>query len=51
LQASKVWNEHLVARLDPFRAFLEVAAQSSGQLVNMAAIARDVGVDDKTVAS
>jgi uncharacterized protein len=45
----EVWNEHLVHRLDPFRTFLEVAAQASGQPVNASAIARDVGVDDKTV--
>lgn len=47
----EVWNEHVVSKLDPFRKFLEVAAQTSGQLVNMAAIARDVGVDGKTVAN
>ena len=46
----EVWNEHLVAKLDPFRTFLEVAAQASGQPLNRAAVARDVGVDDKTVA-
>lgn len=45
----EVWNEHLVTRLDPFRGFLEVAAQASGQPLNMAAVARDVGVDDKTI--
>ena len=45
----EVWNEHLVHKLDPFRKFLEVAAQASGQPVNVSAIARDVGVDDKTV--
>jgi uncharacterized protein len=45
----EVWNEHLIHKLDPFRKFLEVAAQSSGQPLNVSAIARDVGVDDKTV--
>jgi predicted AAA+ superfamily ATPase len=45
----EVWNEHLVHKLEPFRQFLEVAAQASGQPVNASAIARDVGVDDKTV--
>ena len=45
----EVWAEHLVRRLDPFRKFLEVAAQHNGQKLNFSAIARDVGVDDKTV--
>ena len=41
--------EQIVRRLDPFRQFLEVAAQSNGMIVNYANIARDVGVDPKTV--
>jgi len=47
----EVWGEQLVRNLDPFRAFLEVAAQSNGELINYARIARDVGVDTKTVQS
>ncbi|MCC6220634.1 MAG: ATP-binding protein [Deltaproteobacteria bacterium] len=47
----EVWNEHLVRALEPFRRFLEVAAQTSGSIVNFAKIARDVGVDEKTVKS
>lgn len=43
--------EQIVRRLDPFRQFLEVAAQSNGMIVNYANIARDVGVDPKTVIS
>ena len=43
--------EQIVRRLDPFRQFLEVAAQSNGKIVNHANIARDVGTDPKTVAS
>jgi len=43
--------EQIVRRLDPFRQFLEVAAQSNGMIVNHANIARDVGVDPKTVIS
>lgn len=43
--------EQIVRRLDPFRQFLEVAAQSNGTIVNYANIARDVGVDPKTVVS
>ncbi len=45
----EIWAEHLVQKLDPFRKFLEVAAQSSGNVVNFANIARDVGADEKTV--
>jgi len=41
--------EQIVRRLDPFRRFLEVAAQSNGMIVNYANIARDVGADPKTV--
>jgi predicted AAA+ superfamily ATPase len=35
--------------LDPFRKFLEVAAQGNGKILNFSAIAKDVGVDEKTV--
>ena len=41
--------EQIVRRLDPFRRFLEVAAQSNGAIVNYTDIARDVGADPKTV--
>ena len=43
--------EQIVRRLDPFRQFLEVAAQSNGTIVNYTNIARDVGADPKTVMS
>ncbi len=45
----EVWAEQWVRKLDPFRKFLEVAAQSNGKVVNYANISRDVGVDDKTI--
>jgi len=45
----EVWGEQLVKNLDPFRRFLEVAAQSSGKIINFSKISADVGVDDKTV--
>jgi predicted AAA+ superfamily ATPase len=45
----EVWAEHLIYKLEPFRKFLEVAAQSNGKLVNYANISRDCRVDDKTV--
>lgn len=47
----EIWDEHFVKNLDPFRKFLEVAAQCNGKIINYANIARDVGVEDKTVAS
>jgi predicted AAA+ superfamily ATPase len=45
----EVWGEHLIRKLEPFRKFLEVAAQHNGQPVNFESIGRDVGVDGKTV--
>ncbi len=47
----EIWNEHFIRDLDPFRRFLEVAAQCNGQLINFSNIARDVGVSDKTIKS
>ena len=43
--------EQIIRRLDPFREFLEVAAQSNGTIINYANIARDVGADPKTIVS
>ncbi len=43
--------EQIVRRLDPFRNFLEIAAQGNGNPVNFANVARDVGADPKTVQS
>jgi len=45
----EIWAEQLIKKLDPFRRFLEVAAQCNGKLINYSNIARDVGADDKTV--
>ena len=45
----EIWNEHLVEDLDPFRLFLEVAAQANGTIVNYLKIAQDVGANEKTV--
>jgi len=47
----EVVAEQLVRNLIPFRRFLEVAAQTSGTLVNFSAIASDIGVDPHTVKS
>ena len=45
----EVWVEQFVRELDPFRYFLQVAAQSNGKVINFSKIARDVGVSDATV--
>lgn len=45
----EIWAEQFVKNLDHFRRFLEVSAQCSGKIINYSNIARDVGVDDKTV--
>ena len=39
----------MIRKLQPFRRFLEVAAQCNGKIINYANIARDVGVDGKTI--
>lgn len=40
----EVWEEQYIRELDPFRHFLEVAAQGNGNIINFSNIARDVGV-------
>lgn len=45
----EVLVEQLVRNVNGFRAFLEVAAQMSGNILNFSKIAREVGVDAKTV--
>jgi predicted AAA+ superfamily ATPase len=45
----EIWNEQVVRKLQPFRRFLEVAAQCNGKIINYANIAEDVGVNDKTI--
>ena len=47
----EIWGEQIIRKLDPFRRFLEVAAQCNGKIINFSNIARDVGVDDKTIKS
>ena len=46
----EIKEEQVVRQLDPFTRFLEIAAQSSGQVVNYASIARDCRVGEKAVA-
>ena len=48
----EVQQEQLVRNLDPFRSFLEIAAQANGKIINYSAIAKDIGsVDHKTIQS
>lgn len=43
--------EQLVRNLQPFRSFLEVAAQINGQILNFSKIGRDISVEVPTVQS
>lgn len=47
----EVQMEQLVRNLPPFRAFLEIAAQCSGTVINYSKIARDIGSDPVSVKS
>ena len=47
----EIAEEQIVRKLDPFRKFLQVAAQTSGQIINYSNIAKDTGVSTKTVQS
>lgn len=47
----EIWAEQLVRKLDPFRRFLEVAAQCNGKIINYANISKDCGADEKTIAN
>ena len=47
----EIQAEQVVRKLDPFREFLEVAAQSNGDILNANRIARQIGSDAKTVQS
>jgi predicted AAA+ superfamily ATPase len=45
----EIWAEQFIRKIDPFRKFLEVAAQCNGKIINYTNIANDVGVNNKTV--
>jgi predicted AAA+ superfamily ATPase len=45
----EVWDERLIHNLSPFRKFLEIAGQTSGMILNFSKIAKQTGVDDKTI--
>ena len=42
--------EQLIRKVRPFRAFLEVAAQMNGKIIEPTKIGKDIAVDEKTVA-
>jgi predicted AAA+ superfamily ATPase len=46
---TEIQIEQLLRKLDPFREFLEISAQMNGKILNFTRIAREVGVDVKTV--
>lgn len=47
----EIQQEQLIRKIDPFNYFLEVAAQSDSKVTNFSKIAKDVGVDTKTIIS
>jgi predicted AAA+ superfamily ATPase len=47
----EITQEQIIRKLDPFRRFLAVAAQTSGQIVNFSKIARDCGSTTASVMS
>jgi predicted AAA+ superfamily ATPase len=47
----EILAEQLIRKVAPFRAFLEVAAQSSGKIINYSKIARDVASDPVSIQS
>ncbi len=47
----EIQQEQWVRNLEPFRKFLAIAAQMNGKIINKAAIAKQAGVDDSTVAN
>jgi predicted AAA+ superfamily ATPase len=45
----EVWYEQFIKKMNPFLKFLEVAAQTNGDIVNFSNLSQDTGVDDKTI--
>lgn len=45
----EITEEQAVRKLDPFKRFLNVAAQMSGKIINYSSIAREAGVSTPTV--
>ena len=47
----EIQAEQIIRKIPPFRAFLEVAAQSAGKIINYSNIARDISSDAASVQS
>lgn len=47
----EIQQEQWVRNLEPFRKFLAVAAQMNGKIINKSKIAKEIGIDDVTVAN
>ena len=47
----EIQQEQWVRNIQPFRKFLAIAAQMNGKIINKSKIAREVGIDDVTVAN
>jgi uncharacterized protein len=45
----EILQEQIIRNIEPFRDFLEIAAQSNAKILSYSKISRDLGVDDKTV--
>ncbi len=45
----EIWMEQLVRKLNPFENFLRYQPKAMEKIINYTNIARDVGIDDKTV--
>jgi predicted AAA+ superfamily ATPase len=45
----EIVQEQIIRKLDPFRLFLEVAAQMNGRVINFSKIAKEISVDTTTV--
>lgn len=45
----EVLVEQIVRKIEPFRKFLEVAGQMNGKILNHASIARDAGIEERSV--
>lgn len=46
----EVLVEQIIRKIEPFRKFLEVAAQMNGKILNFAKISKDSGIEQKSVA-
>lgn len=47
----EILAEQILRQIEPFKEFLEVAAQMNGEIINYSKIARDVRVSDQTIKS